>query len=219
MHASLQVCNVNWTRGHSTPDVLLPVPWHVLGFVEPQILYLLHAKPSSSGRYSVVAPAGREGHSLVWDDETQSAFLFGGQASHRFQYFSDLWRLSFPFTWAQLSAGPPTRSGHSAVWDAASRSMLIFAGRYLSTFYNDLWQYFTATDSWQPLQALHGIPSARIDHTAVWDMAHRAMFIFAGEGSGGPLNDLSRYSLTRSSAGPQGGQFAIFPSWVQEDYI
>ncbi|CAE7553076.1 lgals3bpb [Symbiodinium natans] len=188
-------------------------------------------------QYSVVAPAGREGHSLVWDDETQSAFLFGGQASHRFQYFSDLWRLSFPFTWAQLSAGPPTRSGHSAVWDAASRSMLIFAGRYLSTFYNDLWQYFTATDSWQPLQALHGIPSARIDHTAVWDMAHRAMFIFAGEGSGGPLNDLSRYSLTRNSwstssatsPSPRSGHAAVwdpttmcmlvFAGWTGAEYL
>ena len=145
---------------------------------------------------TVPGPAGRQDHTTVWDAETQSALLFGGHASSNFLYFGDVWRFDWASRlWSQVSSNGPIRSGHSAVWDAASQSMLVFAGRHLSTMYNDLYQFFVQTDSWQYLSPPSS-PLPRADHSVVWDAMNRAMLVFAGEGAGHVLGDLHRYSLT-----------------------
>ena len=149
-------------------------------------------------QFTAPGPAARQGHTLVWDASTESALLFGGQASLRFEYFSDVFRYSWPLrSWSQVlitGPSPGSRSGHSAVWDAASRTMLVFGGRQVEVFKADLWLLADgAAASWQQLVA-DSPPAARAEHTAVWDDATRTMLVFAGRKGGQALSDLHRYS-------------------------
>ncbi|CAE7241672.1 UVR8 [Symbiodinium sp. CCMP2592] len=143
------------------------------------------------------SPVGRQDHSMVFDPETQSALVFGGEAAMTFQYFSDLWQYHWPSrTWAELSTvselRPTRRSGHSAVWDSVSRTMMVFAGSHLGETYSDMWAYRLQT--WE-LWTTFLKPRARAYHTAVWDPVHRAMLAFAGEGGGETLSDLFYFSF------------------------
>ena len=145
------------------------------------------------------SPAGRQDASMVWDSETQSAWMFGGHASNAFLYFADLWRYDWPRrAWTEilpLNEGPtPGRWGHAAVWDTRSRSMLIFGGRAQVTFYDDVWQFRSNDSTWRQLPAM-AKPSARAYHTAILDPMEGSVLVFGGESSSQVLEDLQRYSL------------------------
>ena len=146
--------------------------------------------------YTVAGPAERQDHSMVWNQETQSAVMFGGHASSAFLYYADLWIYHWNLrTWTEILAqnqGPGTRSGHVAVWDAVSKSMLIFAGKYLGTFYQDIWRFYIETSFWAKLSVTE-VPAERAYHSAIWDDEARAMIMYAlGERLGGT----SRPNLT-----------------------
>ncbi|CAE7688623.1 rngB [Symbiodinium sp. CCMP2592] len=146
------------------------------------------------------SPAGRQDASMVWDSETQSAWMFGGHASNAFLYFADLWRYDWPRrAWTEilpLSEGPApgARWGHAAVWHVHSRSMLVFGGKFQVTFYDDIWQFRSEDGAWGQLPAL-GKPLARAYHTAILDPSDNAVLVFGGESGSQVLEDLQRYSL------------------------
>ena len=167
--------------------------------------------------------------------------MFGGHASSAFLYFEDLWRYDWPQrAWTEIvlpntSARPETRYGHTAVWDAESKSMLILAGRFLSIFYDDIWQFNTQDSGWRHMQAR--LPTARAYHTTILDPADGALLLFGGESSSHVLGDLQRFSLveakwSRSSApGPAARShhtavwagsaraMLVFAGWSGEKYL
>ena len=146
------------------------------------------------------SPAGRQDASMVWDSQTQSAWMFGGHASNAFLYFADLWRYDWPRrAWTEIlpssEGAPDARWGHAALWDAHSRSMLIFGGRAQVNFYNDIWHFGSNDSTWRQLPALAKPSSARAYHTAILDPWENAVLVFGGESGSQVLEDLQRYSL------------------------
>ena len=141
----------------------------------------------------------------VWDPETQSALMFGGEAANTFQYFADLWRYDWPSrTWSELSQpGPAPRSGHSAVWDPASRTMVVFGGRHLADPYSEIWAYRLERRAWE-LWTAPQPPTPRIYHAALWDSSRQAMLVFGGEHGDSTLQDLQHFSVAAKSWMPPG---------------
>ncbi|CAE7805594.1 unnamed protein product [Symbiodinium sp. CCMP2592] len=144
------------------------------------------------------SPPARQDAAMIWDDETETALVFAGHASAAFHYYTDLWRYDWPQRrWTEIlvpsmDPKPKTRSGHAAIWDGESKSMFIMAGKYLSTFYEDMWQFSTLDSKWRQLGAL---VKPRAYHTAVLNPTERTLLLFGGEGSGQVRSDLLLFSL------------------------
>ncbi len=91
-------------------------------------------------------PAGRSGHTAVYDAASNNMIVFAGETSTWF--VNDVWVLSHANgsggtpRWTQLAptGGPPAvRDQHTAVYDAAGNNMVVFGGYDNSTFKNDTW--------------------------------------------------------------------------------
>jgi hypothetical protein len=73
---------------------------------------------------------------------------------------------------------------------------------------NDVWALSMGPlPSWTLIETSGFRPSARQDHTAIYDDVGERMIVFAGTGSGGPVNDLWALSLNGT------------PSWQRIDTI
>ncbi|CAE6963215.1 unnamed protein product [Symbiodinium sp. CCMP2592] len=198
--------------------------WHVHDCAPEEVAGIQCASDAWSDFTPAASPAGRQDASLVWDSETQSAWMFGGHASNAFLYFADLWRYDWPRrAWTEIlplsgGAAPGARWGHAAVWDAHSRSMLVFGGRFQVTFYDDVWQFRSEDSAWRQLPAL-AKSSARAYHTAILDPVERAVLVFGGESGSQVLEDLQRYSLadgqwSKSGATGPGARSRHTAVWV-----
>ena len=88
------------------------------------------------------APAGRIRHSAVYEPNTNSMTIFGGDLAFGYCYAqsNDVWVLANANgaggtpTWTQLApagALPTVREGHTAVYDGANNRMIVFGGEML----------------------------------------------------------------------------------------
>ncbi len=89
-----------------------------------------------------------------------------------------------------LVSGPPPRIGHSAVWDTPRHRILVFGGYTDVDLLNDLWAFYSATETWEQLNPTGGPPSARAFHTAVFDVVTNRMVVFGGTASDGCQNEV-----------------------------
>jgi hypothetical protein len=83
-------------------------------------------------------PAGRSGHSAIYDPVRDRMVIFGGYSS---QPTSDVWALSLAGTptWSQLSpsgTSPLARTGHQAIYDPPRDRMVVYGAQL---FPEDLW--------------------------------------------------------------------------------
>jgi N-acetylneuraminic acid mutarotase len=144
-------------------------------------------RPASNGWEESVMSGGpqiRTGHSVVWDDESGQALLFGGRREGS-GVSGELWSYVPGMNrWTRLadgSAGPVARAFHSAVWDPRGHQMLIYGGaNERGTSLEDLWSFRPATGAWTQLAGTGPAPRARIRHSAVWDAAAGEMLVFGG---------------------------------------
>ncbi len=150
-------------------------------------------------------PAGRVGHTAVYDSGTNSMITFAGNDG-TFQTggnFSDVWVLSNANglggtpTWTQIfpTGGPPQgKLAASAVYNPTSNIMTVFAGlvdQNQSIFTNGVWTLSHAngrggTPAWTNLVAdgAPGSPMKRFFSSAVYDTVGNRMTIFGGAVSG-----------------------------------
>lgn len=76
-------------------------------------------------------------------------------------------------------------------------------GQPFGQLFSDLWSYQVASNTWVQLAPSGTPPSARSQHTAVWDPAGNQMLVFGGsDGSGSGLNDLWSYTAGSDSWAP-----------------
>ncbi len=105
-------------------------------------------------------PAAREDH--TWTLGNGVAYLFGGRDGET--VFADTWAFDIESgAWTELAptTSPAPRFGHEAVW-VDGVGVVIFAGQGgPSTFFNDLWGYDPATNSWSELPAGGAAPTPR----------------------------------------------------------
>ena len=108
------------------------------------------------------APAAREDHTWTLDPAGRAGWLFGGRDAGT--AFDDLWRYDLASdTWARqtpLGQGPSARFGHTGTW-VDGVGLVIWSGQAGSDFFDDLWAYDPASNSWRELPAEGAVPAAR----------------------------------------------------------
>ncbi len=149
---------------------------------------------------SAAPPAGRSGHTAVYDPATNRMIVFGGETGGGLA--NDVWVLNEangvagPPVWEEiLPAGglPAPRSGHTAVHDPTTDRMVIFGGYELQ----DLWILANASGTggpptWMVPATTGDEPAWRAGHTSVYDDTTGSMLVFGGETSGGVSNEVLR---------------------------
>ncbi len=150
------------------------------------------------------SPGGLGLHSAIYRSAGDQVVVFGGYDG--WYLHNDVWTYS-PVAvpnWSRLapSGAPPSRRrGHSAIYDPIRDRMIVFGGQYGGG--NDLWELtFSAPPTWNQLAPLGTPPSARTQHSAIYDPVRDRMLVFGGYGPG-YNNDL--WELTLSGA----------PTWTQ----
>lgn len=141
------------------------------------------------------APAARGFHSAVYDPDSNSMIIFGGQTDNS-PVANDIWILANANglggtpTWTQLTpigTLPPMRFGHSAIYDSVANSMTIFAGTTNASIgvANDLWMLANANGLggapvWTQLTPTGGPPARRSYHSAVFNSSTDRITVFGG---------------------------------------
>lgn len=147
-------------------------------------------------------PPARIEHSAVYDSKSNRMIIFGG--SGVFSNLNDVWVLTNAngtggtTSWIQLSptgTPPAQREGHTAVYDSYHNWMIVFGGYDGSNYLNDTWiltnaNGLTGTPAWIQLLPAGTFPTARAEHSAVYDYLKSEMTIFGGDSNTGYLNDL-----------------------------
>lgn len=174
--------------------------------------------PMSLGGPPLPSP-NRAYHTAVYDPSSNQMIVFGGYGDTT---LSDLWVLTNANgtggTWRQLSpaGGPGPRLQHSAVYDPDSSRMIVFGGedRLAPTaVFDDVWVLTNAngvrgTPAWIRLSPTGGPPTARRNHTAVYDSTLNRMIVFGGNNlSAGNLNDVWVLNHANGTGGT--------PTWCQ----
>jgi hypothetical protein len=153
-----------------------------------------------------IAGSGRYGHTAVYDAVNNRMTVFGGEANSGF--LNDVWVLSTAnglgnSAWTQITAtgtAPSARLWHTAIYDTTNNRMVIFGGWNGSNDLNDVWVLSTANglgiSAWTQLNPnpdpTYGSPTARQNHSAVYDSANNRMIIFGGNDNdfNSDLNDV-----------------------------
>lgn len=144
-------------------------------------------------------PAGRFGHTLIFDSQRRRLVLFGGQASG---FFSDVWAYDVARGgWQQLAAddaGPSRRYAHSAIYEPVRDRMVISHGFTNAGRFDDTWAFEFSSNSWRNLTPSGTRPLRRCLHHAAYDAANGQMYLYGGCASGFgpcPLGDLWSFDL------------------------
>jgi len=159
------------------------------------------------GRWRQVAtrgdrPAGRFGHTAIYDPVRDRMIVFGGSLSGRGQV-EEVWELllSHRATWRRMTpAGPPptARFAHTAVYDPVRGRMIVFGG-FDGRFENDVWALSLGTlPSWSRLVPAGTPPQVRDAHVAIYDPARRRMVVQGGFDGEAALDDTWALSLSGS---------------------
>lgn len=161
------------------------------------------------------APVDRTGHSAVFDPIGQRMVVFGGISVHQnvpygsssLVYANDCWQLSLSGSpvWSALPAAgtsPSPRMDHTAVFDPVGNRMLVFGGAdEAGALLDELWELsLSGTPTWTQLSPSGTPPSARSNHTAIYDPQGQRMILFGGRGTSGDFNDVWVLALTGAPA-------------------
>jgi fructose-specific component phosphotransferase system IIB-like protein len=149
-------------------------------------------------------PPVREGHTAVYDPNTNKMIVFGGNNCDG-TYYNDIWILSNADgstatpSWAEVTpiGTPPTaRSQATAVYDSVNNVMTVYGGGTTeTTVFGDVWTLtnangVTGTPTWTQIKPVGAAPPARVGHSAIYESANNRMTIFGGGNSKGKvLND------------------------------
>ena len=119
-------------------------------------------------RIGVDGPSAREDHSWTIDGDGETTYLFGGRTADGPS--NELWAFDLAafdlndgaWTRLQPTGEPPApRFGHTATW-VDDVGLVVWSGQGRgSEFFDDLWVFEPAANSWRQLPSLGAVPSAR----------------------------------------------------------
>jgi len=102
--------------------------------------------------------------------------------------------LATDLQWITLSAGTPpsARKGCSAVYDSQNQRMVVFGGENAGGLCGTTVYVLTlgCTPTWSTLTTSGTPPSARTEHSAIYDPTRHQMVVFGGEDVNGLCNDV-----------------------------
>ena len=129
-------------------------------------------------------------HAMAWDAARDQLVLFGGSSGAALSDQLWVWDGS---TWSApnlISLRPSARAGAAMAWDEAHQVTLLFGGRD-GVAQSDVWAWTGA--AWQQpavfAGGVSGLPSARFDHSAVYNSRRSALVVFGGLGPDGSWQD------------------------------
>ena len=138
---------------------------------------------SANVAFAFPAPAARRHHAMAYDLGRERTVLFGGSASSN---FDDLWEFDGEH-WEQLCGagttctGPSARRMHALAYDEVAKTIVMFGGVDDTDLSDQLWEWNGT--SWKQAcgdgTACTG-PSARYEHTMIWDSNRQRIVVFGG---------------------------------------
>jgi N-acetylneuraminic acid mutarotase len=141
-------------------------------------------------------PSARCDFAMTYASTRGYVFLFGGWDGGA--CLGDTWRY-FPSgsTWKRLTPVgkvPPPRRGTAMVYLPDTDKVILFGGKNGSTYFDDLWIYDPAANTWSVRQPAGGIrPEARVDHSMVYDPVSKKVLLFGGNDDATMFNDIWAY--------------------------
>ena len=153
-------------------------------------------------------PVSAWAHAAVRDPVRSRMIVFGGVASNGYAT-NAVWALALTGTpgWSRImpSGTPPTpRIGHSAIYDPIRDRVLVYGGHSYSagpTIFDQVWALdLSGTPSWSQLTIAGTHPSARYEHSAIYDPVRDQMIVFGGSDDS---NDVWSLSLSGTPAWSQ----------------
>jgi len=170
-------------------------------------------------------PAAREDHTWTATSDYATAYLFGGRTADG-AALSDLWAYDLEDnSWTLVTdEGPPARFGHNAAW-VADVGLVIFAGQAGATFYNDLWAFDPAANTWEELPAGGAVPVPRYGSCAAIGPDGRLWISHGFTQEGQRFADTRAYDFSTSSwtdetpAGEAPVERCLHACWWTEDGV
>lgn len=143
------------------------------------------------------APSARRNSSAIYDPVENRMVIFGGFST---TFLNDVWGFDLDSeTWINLTpaAGPPApapRLFPASVHDPVGHQMITWSGQASGVFFNDVWAFDLATNSWSPFTPTGGPPNIRYGVGYVFDPVARDLVTFAGFTNLGRFQDVWRFN-------------------------
>ena len=139
--------------------------------------------------FPATSPPQRFNPAMVYDAAHAQVVMFGG-STDGLTRLGDTW-LWNGTNWTEASTtGPTPRNGSAMVYDAATSQVVLFGGVDSTGFdQNDTWVWNGTTWTNVTPASPAPSPSARSDHSMVYDAALGEVVLFGGSSSGIYLND------------------------------
>jgi PKD repeat protein len=152
-------------------------------------------------------------NSMVYDSFNDVFVLFGGRCGDsgtRCKYgasLNDTWvyKLSTN-TWTRMqpAVSPPVHQQHQMAYDPVHHVVVLFGGHSAPTFYNDIWVYDYAANTWQQVPTPAVRPAARYLGALTYDAGIGEFVLYGGnESNSASAQTLWTLKLTSSTGGNQ----------------
>jgi hypothetical protein len=148
-----------------------------------QIGAVSDSSASAEATWSVIdPPPPRAFHSAVFDPVADRLLVFGGFAEYSIS--DELWTYRLGTgRWTRLPTTGPRprmRRGHSLVLDPDHQRLVLFGGWDGDKFLADVWEFSLKDLSWREVTPAGPGPSARSEHSAIFDVRRNSLIIFGG---------------------------------------
>jgi len=164
------------------------------------LLLALLAAPAAAQTWSELtpgsgpAPSPRRHAGVVHDPVGHRLVVFGGEgATGR---LDDIWAFDLTAeTWSDLTpaTGPAPRRTPSMVYDPDGHRVLMWSGQSGGTFFDDVWSFDLATETWSEFTPPAPIPGRRYGTVSVYDPVDDDLVTFGGFTFQGRFEDTWRF--------------------------
>lgn len=138
-----------------------------------------------------LAPAARQGHSLVYDPQSKKMILFGGYDGAK--QYGDTWAYDpAKNSWKDLKPKgdqPAARDSQAMAYDPDDKVMILFGGWSTTTQFADTWVYDPDKNSWTDLKPTGDSPAARALPQMTYDPGVKRLVLFGGGTSSATFDD------------------------------
>ncbi len=139
-----------------------------------------------------VAPSPRAATTLVYEPQGKQLILFGGFAEGHSIVHNDTWAFTTSkAAWTNTDAASPpsARASYGMTYDSKRHLIVLFGGFTEQGYFNDVWLYDPARNSWEERQTAGEKPSPRGAMGFVYDEASDVFVMFGGFSDSGFFGD------------------------------
>jgi Galactose oxidase, central domain/FlgD Ig-like domain len=160
------------------------------------------------------APSARRNASAILDPVENRMVIFAGTTAGTASVLNDVWAFDLDTnTWSNLTppVGPPApapRLFPASIYDPHGYRMITWSGQASGVFFNDVWAFDLATNTWSKFTPTGGPPNVRYGVGYTFDPIARDLVTFAGFTNLGRFDDVWRFNdqaVTWTDASPGAG--------------